>query len=184
MRKTLLAAFISASVFTLPAFAQVSLGGAGHVGGGVSAGGALNGAMRAPGRLATPAEPSLHRVDRQTRHAARHATEQTGSTLDRHGKVDIDRSADGSARADVAGAHAHANAGAHADGAVDAGAAADHAADTSRGVGRQVSDSAHSAIDSSERTAGSVGDAARQTATGNSIGADARIRAKDDGRSH
>jgi Spy/CpxP family protein refolding chaperone len=186
MRKTLLAAFISASVFALPAFAQVSLGGAGHAGGGVAvgAGGALNGAMRAPGQLGAQAEPTLHRVDRQTRHAVRHATAQTRSTLNRHDKADLDDSADGSAHADAMGTHVRANAGADAHGSVDAGAAADHAVDTSRGVGRQVRHSAHSAIDEADRTSGSVGEAVRQTATENSVGADAKIRAKANAHGH
>ena len=184
MRKTLLAALIGASVFAvLPALAQVSLGGAGHVGAGVTAG--ANGAVGATaGQVGTRAGDALQRADRQTRHAADRTMERSHRTLDRHGRADADLGAQGSAAAATGDHRADANAGVRAGASVDAGAAADHASDTARGIGGQVSDSAHTAIDSTSRTAGSVGDAVRQTATGTSVGADAKVRAKADGHGH
>ena len=186
MRKTLLAAFISASVFALPAFAQVSLSGAGHLGGGVTggAGGALNGAMRGPAQLGAPTPPGLQ----QTRHHVRHTVDKTTgdahSTLERHGKVHADTDASGAARADAGDTHAHANAGVDADADVNSAAAADRASGSARGVGDQVSDTAHSAINSTERSAGTVGDAVHRSATESSVGADTKVRAKADAHGH
>lgn len=181
MQKTLLAAFIGASVFALPCFAQVSLGGAGRVGAGLNAGtGALNGAMRTPGQLEGQVEPTLRHADRHARHANRQATGQARSTLDRHGKADA--AVGGSASADAAGHHV--GTGAHRSADVDAGAMAQRATTTTRGVGHQVSDAAHAANERTDRTAGSVGDAARQSATSNSVGADAKVRAKADEHGH
>jgi hypothetical protein len=186
MRKTLLAAFIGASVVALPAFAQVSLGGAGRVGAGVTAspGSTLNGAMRAPGQVGMQAGQDLRRTDRQLRHSTRQASERTRSTLDRHGRADLDTRVNGAADADAHGNRLHANAGVEANAGVDAGAAAARAGSTGRGVGGQVRDSAHTAIDSADRSAGSVGDAVRQTATGSSVGADANVRARADEHGH
>jgi hypothetical protein len=184
MRKTLLAALIGASVFAvLPALAQVRLGGAGHVGAGVTAG--ANGAVGATaGQLGTRAGDTLQRADRQTRHAADRAMERSHSTLDRHARADADIDAQGSAAAGTGAHHAHANVGVRAGSGVHAGAATDHADGAARGIGDQVSDSAHTAIDSTGRTAGSVGDTVRRTATEGSVGADAKVRAKADGHGH
>ena len=182
MRKTLLAALIGASVFAvLPALAQVDLGGAGKVGAGVTAGagGALNGA---PGRLGPPAGQTLQRADRHARHAAGRATEPSRQRLDRHGKADVDAS--GSTAVRAGDRRARADADLRAGARVDAGAATDQAKGSARGVGNQVSDAAHTAIDSAGRTAGSVGDATRRTATESSVGADAKVRARADEHGH
>src|SRR5690349_14440833 len=97
MHKTLLAVLIGSSVFAvLPALAQVDLGGAGRIGAGVTAG-AGRAVSRTPAQLGTHADQSLQRADRHARHGARHATEQTRRTLDRHGRADIDAAASGSA---------------------------------------------------------------------------------------
>lgn len=184
MRKTLLAALIGASVFAvLPALAQVDLGAASQAGAGVSAGasGAVNGA---PGQLGAQPGQTLERADRHAHHATRHATEHTRRTLDRHGNADVDTTASGSAGARASDQRAHADVGVRAGARVDAGAASDQAASSTRGVGDQVSDTAHTAIDSAGRTAGSVGDATRQTATETSVGADAKVRAKADEHGH
>lgn len=184
MHKTLLAAVIGAGVFAaLPALAQVSLGGAGQVGAGVTAG--ANGALTgAPARLGTQAGQTLQRADRHARHATRRATEQTRHALDRHDRAEVDTTARGSAGVHAGDQRADANAGVRAGAAVDAGAAADRTQNAARGVGEQVSDSAHAAIGSTQRTAGSVGDAASRTATGTSVGADAKVRAKTDAHGH
>jgi hypothetical protein len=111
----------------------------------------------------------LQRTDRDARHATRRTTDRADRTLDRHGRIVVDAGASGSA-----GARA----------GIDAARAADRAGSTTRGIGDQVSDSAHAAIDSADRTAGSVGHAARRTATGSSLGAETRVRAKADGHGH
>ncbi|HET6805950.1 MAG TPA: hypothetical protein VFH59_10975 [Frateuria sp.] len=184
MRKTLLAAVIGAGVFAvLPALAQVSLGGAGRVGAGLTGG--ASGALGAtPGQLAVRPGQTLQRADRHVRHTTRHATAQTHRTLDRHGQADVDTAARGSAGIRAGDHRADADAGVRTGASVDAGAAADRTAATARGVGDQVSDRVHTAAGSAERTAGSVGDAARRTATGNSVGADARVRAQADEHGH
>jgi hypothetical protein len=186
MHKTLLAALIGASVFALPAFAQVHLGGGGHAGGSLTAGagGALHGTAGTPGQLGAQTRPALDRVDRQSRRATRDADARTRATLDRRATVEAAPSVDGSAHAQAGDTQAHAHADARANARVDAGAAADHAADTSRGVGQQVSSDVHSAIGSADRTAGSVGDTARQSATESSVGADAKVRARADAHGH
>lgn len=187
MRKTLLAAFISASVFALPAFAQVRLGGAGHLGGGVTggAGGTLNGAMRGPGQLGAPVPPpSLQQARRHAHHTAAKATGDAHSTLERHGKAHVDTAAGGTAHADTGSTRAHANADVDAGADVDAPPAADRATGSGRGVGDQVSDTAHSASDSTERSAGTVGDAVKRSATEESVGADTKVRAKADAHGH
>ncbi|MBP1475304.1 hypothetical protein J7I44_13400 [Frateuria sp. MAH-13] len=180
MRKTLLAAVMGAGVFAiLPALAQVSLGGAGRVGAGVTAG--ANGALTgAPGRLGTQAGQTMQRADRH----ARHVTDQTRRTLDRHDRVEVDTTARGSAGVRAGDQHTAANAGIHAGAAVDTGAATARARGTARGVGGPVSDRAHAAVDSTQRTAGSVGEAARRTATGTSTGADAKVSGRADTHGH
>jgi hypothetical protein len=186
MHKTLLAALIGASVFALPAFAQVHLGGGGHAGGSLTArtGGALPGAAGTPGQLSAQTRSSLDRLDRQSHRTARDADARTRATLDRRATVEAAPSVDGSAHAQAGDTQAHAHADARANARVDAGAAADHAADTSRGVGQQVSSEVHSAIGSADRTADSVGDTARQSATESSVGADAKVRARADAHGH
>lgn len=182
MRKTLLAALIGASVFAvLPALAQVRLGGAGQVGAGATAAGrGTVGAVAGPAGIR--AGDALQRADRRTRRAADQATGRSHRPLDRRGGAEANLDAQGSAAA--GGRHAHAHAGVRAGAGVDAGAAADHASGAARGIGGQVSDSAHAAIDGTGRTAGSVGDAVRRTATGRSVGADAEVRARTGGRGH
>lgn len=185
MHKTLLAALISASVFALPALAQVSLGGAGHLGGSVApnAGGAMNGAVRAPGQLGAPVAPGLPQTRHHVPRTAEHATGRADSTLGRNRKADVDARASGSARANAGGTSARANTAVNASTDVDA-AAAGRAAGTARSVGDRVSDTAHAATDSTRRNAGTVGDAVRHSATESPVGADAKVRARADAHGH
>ena len=179
MHKTLLAALIGASVFAvLPALAQVGLRGAGQVGAGVSA--SANGALAAPGQVATHADQALQRTDRRARHATRQAAGRTRGTLDRHPGAHADVGAKGAADVDAGNHRAHANARVHTGASVDAGAAVDRASGTAQNVGDQAGDSAHAAIDRTGRAT----DAAGRTATGTSVGADAKVRAKADEHGH
>lgn len=183
MRKTLIAAFVSASVFALPTFAmaQVSLGGAAHAGAGLSPG--AGGALRGAGRIDAGAGQALPPLQRQVRHTAGQATRHAG-TLTPPARADLDAAASSSTGADAAGADMHAGAGVDAHVDADARPARERAADASRGVGDEVRTTAHDAIDSTHRSAGSVGDAVRQTATESSVGADAKVRAKADEHGH
>lgn len=181
MRKTLLAVLVGASVFGLPALAQVRLGGAGHVGGSVASG-ASHGAMRAPDPLGAPAAPDLPQTRHHVSHATGRAAGRAHSPLPPHPNTDAE--AGSSAHVDAGHTHAQANADVDAGARVDAAAAADRASGTARGVGDGVSDTAHSAVGATDRTAGSVSDAVRPVATGRSVGADAKVRAKADAHGH
>lgn len=171
MYKPLLAALIvGTSALSIPAFAQVHLGGAAQVGTGVNAAAAVPGAMHAADQTGTRANQTLHRADQR----ARHVTRRT---------VDKGRSSVGNANVDAAGSMnggmANTKAGANVD--IGAGVNATNAAGNvgipGQGVGGDVRDTAHSAIRATDRSAGSVGNAVRQTATGQSVGADAKVDA-------
>jgi hypothetical protein len=183
MHKTMLAALIvGASALSIPAFAQVHLGGAGQAGARVNAGAAVPGAMHAADTTGMRAAQNLPRVDHRAKHTTHKIGDKTRSTVDDHGSANAN--ADGS----MNGGTAHTNAGANAN--VDTGAGIDtantagKAGAAGRGVGGDVRDTAHSAIQATDRTAGSVGDAVKQTATGQSVGADAKVDAKAAAHGH
>lgn len=182
MRKTLIAAFVSASVFAFPALAmQVHLGGATHAGAGLSPGG--GGALRGAGRLDAGATQALPPLQRQVHHTAGQVTRHADrSALPE--RADLDAATSSSTGAQAAGAEMHAGAGVDAHVDADAKPAQERAADASRGVGDQVHRTAHDAIESTHRSAGSVGDAVRQSATETSVGADAKLRARADEHGH
>jgi hypothetical protein len=165
MHKTMLAALIvGASALGIPAFAQVHPGAAAQVGAGANAAAAAPGAMRS--------------ADQRARHVTHRAADRNGST--------DDASAHADAAGSMNGGMANTNAGANVD--IGAGVNATNAAGNvgipGQGVGDDVSDTAHSAIGATDRSAGSVGHAVRQTATGQSVGADAKVDAKAAAHGH
>ncbi len=177
MHKTMLAALIVAtSALTVPAFAQVNLGGAAHVGAGVNAGVAGPSAMHAVDQTGTQAAQTLRRTDHQTRHMTHKAVDKTRSTVTDNDSTHVGANAGGSAGA--GDTHADANANVDAGAGIDTANTAGKAGAAGQGVGGEVRDAAHSAIQATDRTAGSVGDAVKQTATGQSVGADAQVDAK------
>jgi len=158
MRKTMLSVLvIGASVFTASAFAQANLGAAARVGGGahVSAPGAMHTADQATMRT----ERSLQRTDSRLKHHARKTVDKTHSTVGNHANANANANASGSL--DAGDSHADANANVDAGAGLDTAATAGKAGEMGQGVGGDVRDAAHSAIQSSDRTAGAVGDAVK-----------------------
>lgn len=176
MRKTLLALTIGASVLAIPAFAQVHLGGAAqtglHAGASLPAGAAVQDTMRTMGQAGTRASDTVREAGRRTRHTTRRAMRRSGSAVS--GDADIDANA--SARTSGPGAHAGIG--------LNTAATAGKAGENGQGVGGDVRDTAHSAIQAADRTAGSVGDTVRSAAAGTSAGADARVNAEGSSHGH
>jgi hypothetical protein len=174
MHKTMLAALIvGASALSIPAFAQVRLGGAAQVGAGANAAAAAPGAMHTADQTGMRAAQTLHRADQRARHVTRRAVDRSRSTVNNNASANVD------AAGSMNGGMANTNAGANVD--IGAGVNATNAAGNvgipGQGVGGDVRDTAHSAIGATDRSAGSVGNAVRQTATGQSVGADAKVDA-------
>lgn len=179
MHKTMLAALIVAtSALSIPAFAQVHVGGVGHVGAGVNAGAAVPNAMPSAMHTIDQTEAQTTRTLRHTKHMTHKAVDQTRSTITDNGSADAGMNASGSAGAGAGGTHAGANANLDTGAGIDTANTAGKAGEAGQGVGGAVRDAAHSAIQSTDRTAGSVGTAVRQTATEQSVGADAKVDAK------
>lgn len=179
MHKTMLAALIVAtSALSIPAFAQVNLGGAAHLGAGVNAGAAVPSAMHTVDQTGAQATQTLRRVDHQTRHMTHKAVDKTRSTVTNNGSANAGVNAGGSAGAGAGDTHADANANVDAGAGIDTANTAGKVGAAGQGVGGDVRDAAHSAIQATDRTAGSVGDAIKQTATSQSVGADAKVDAK------
>jgi hypothetical protein len=160
MRKTLLSALvIGASVFTVSAFAQVSLGGAARVDAGAHAGVAAPGAMHAADQATAQTERTLHRTDSHMKHQTRKARDMTRSTVNDNANAHANANANGAIGAGAGGSHAGANANVDTGAGLDTAATAGKAGDLGQGVGGDVRDAAHSTIQSADRAAGSVGDA-------------------------
>jgi hypothetical protein len=181
MHKTMLAALIVAtSALSIPAFAQVHVGGvvggAGHVGAGVNAGTAMPSAMHTADQTIDQANQTMRRADRQTKHMTHKAVDQTRSAITDNGSANAGMNASGSAGASTGDTHAGANVDTGAG--IDTANTAGKAGEAGQGVGGAVRDTAHSAIQATDRTAGSVGTAVKQTATEQSVGADAKVDAK------
>jgi hypothetical protein len=178
MRKTTLAILVASAVVAAPAFAQVSLGGAGRAGAGLGAGvGAGLQPMQSASQLGNRTGRDLEQTDRRLHHSARSTDQQSRAALRHHGKADADMHAQGHAGANAGGNHAQANADTHAAVGVDAGAAADRVGATSRGAGRQASDTAHSTLARGEHEAHAVG-AQAQRAADQPVRVDAHAGAK------
>jgi len=173
MRKTMLAVLVASAVLAAPAFAQVSLGGAGRVGAGVGAG---LPPMPSAGQLGNQTGRQLDQTDRRLHRSVRSADQHSHATLRNHGKADADLHAQGHAAAGAGDHHAQANADTHAAVGVDAEAAADRAAATSRGAGRQANDTAHSTLARGEHEAHAAGAQAEQAAD-QPVGVDAHAGA-------
>jgi len=179
MHKTMLAALVvAASAFTIPAFAQVDLGGSAHVGAGVNAGAAVPSAVHAVDQTGAQATQTLRRADHQAKHITHKAVDKTRSTVTDNDSANAGVNAGGSVGAGTGDTHADANANVDAGAGIDTANTAGKAGAAGQGVGGEVRDAAHSAIQATDRTAGSVGDAVKQTATGQSVGANAKVDAK------
>jgi len=166
MHKTMLAALIVAtSALSVPALAQVSLGGAAQVDAGARVNTAASNAAHTAGQTTAQTEQALHRTDSHAKHRTRKAVDKTRSTVNDHANANANANASGTIGAGAGDSHANAGAG------LDTAATAGKAGETGLGVGGDVRDAAHSAIQSTDRSAGSVGNAVQRTATGQSVGA-------------
>ncbi|MHB1272929.1 MAG: hypothetical protein ACYCZD_09215 [Rhodanobacter sp.] len=179
MHKTMLAAFITAAtVLSVPAFAQVHLGGAiggaGQIGASVPAGDTLPSAMHTVDQVGSRAGNTMSRADQQIRHTASRTAGKTRAAASNGGQASASLDANASAHASAAGTNGDANASMDKSAGLDTAALAGQAGQAGqagRGVGGEVRDAAHSAIQSSDRTAGSVGDAMKGiNASGNANG--------------
>jgi hypothetical protein len=160
MRKTILSALvIGASVFTVSAFAQANLGGAARVGAGAHVGAAAPSAMHTVGQTTAQTEQTLHRTDSHVKHRTRKAVDKTRSTVNDHANANANANANGTIGAGAGDSHAGANANVDTGAGLDTAATAGRAGEMGQGVGGDVRDTAHSAIQSTDRAAGSVGDA-------------------------
>jgi hypothetical protein len=185
MRKTMLTAlFVGASVFTVSAFAQAHGGGAARIGGGAHMGAAVPSAMQAVGPTTAQTAQTLQRTDTQVKRHTRQATDKTRPTVNDHANANANANADGTIGAGAGDAHAGANAGVDTGAGLDTAASAGKAGEMGQGVGGEVRDAAHTAIQSSDRTAGSVGDAVRQTNSSQSTDASLKANAKAGERGH
>ena len=183
MRKTILSALvIGASVFTVSAFAQANLGGAARVGAGAHVGATAPSAMHTVGQATAQTEQTLHRTDSHVKRRARKAVDKTRSTVNDHANANANANASGTIGAGAGDSHAGANVEAGAG--LDTAATAGKAGEMGQGVGGDVRDAAHSAIQSTDRSAGSVGNAVQQTATGQSVGAGVKADASAGAHGH
>jgi hypothetical protein len=188
MRKTLLASIVCASVFAVPAFAQVNLGGAAqvgtHAGAGLPLGAPVHDSMDMANPMGTRAGSSVRGLNQHARHATDRTLHRTATTTHR----ETDAVTGSSARTDASASTRAGDSSAHADVGLNTADAAGAAGDAGRGVDGHVRDATHSAIQSSNRTAGSVGDAARSAAdnarSSDPVGADADVKAKGSVRGH
>lgn len=181
MHKTMLAALIvAASALTIPAFAQVNLGGATQVGAGVNAGAAVPNAMHTVDQTGAQTMQTLHRADHKAKRMTHKAVDTTRATAKKSGSADVGVNANSSVSSGAdstnAGADTHAQGGASVDNV--AATAFNQASRTGQSIGDQASDAAHSAVQTTGNTAGSVSNTVNQTATGQSVGADAKVNAK------
>lgn len=183
MHKTMLAALIVAtSALSVPALAQVNLGGAAQVGAGAHVGTAAPNAMHTVGQTTAQTEQTLHRTDSHVKHRTRRAVDKTRSTVNDNANTNANANANGTIGAGAGDTHANANVDAGAG--LDTAATAGKAGDMGQGVGGDVRDAAHSAIQSTDRSAGSVGNAVQQTATGQSVGAGVKTDASAGAHGH
>lgn len=174
MRKTMLTALVlGASVFTASAFAQASLGGAAQVGAGVHAGAAAPSAMHTVGQTTAQTEQTLHRANSHVKHATHKVADKTASTVN----DDANANANGTIGAGAGDSHANANANVDAGEGLDTADTAGKAGDKGQGVGGEVRDAAHSAIQSTDRTAGSVGNAVKDINASGNVGASGNANA-------
>ncbi len=170
MRKTMLSVLvIGASVFTASAFAQAHLGGAAQVGASAHVGAAAPSALHAVGQTTAQTERRLQRTDSRLKRHTRKAVDTSRSSTDDH--ADADANANGTIGAGADDSHADANANVEAGAGLDTAATAGKAGEMGQGVGGDVRDAAHTAIQSTDRAAGSVGDAVKGVNASGNVGA-------------
>lgn len=156
MRKTVIATIVATSfALSIPAFAQVAVGGSGRLGVGVHTGGLTHSAMQATEHTGMQADQTLQHTTRHVRHAGHRAENAVDSR--NHARMNAHTNASIHAGAAGTNAHTSANMGA----GLDTSAAAGKAGEAGRGVGGQVRDTTHQVLQSGEHTAGAVGDAVK-----------------------
>lgn len=182
MHKTMLAALIvGASALTIPAFAQVNLGGAGQVGAHVSAGAAVHDTMHATDQVDAKAVDTTRTIGHKARHATHKVADKAKSEVNENGKANASVNANASTKTDAAGANGEADANVNAGAGLDTAATAGKAGEAGKGVGGEVRNAAHSAIQSTHRTAGSVGNAVKDTSASGAVDADAKASGEANG---
>lgn len=185
MRKIVLSALVlGASVLTASAFAQVNLGGAAQVGADVHAGAAIPDAMHAAGQTTAQTEQTLHRAGSHMKHKAHKVADKTASTANDNTDTNANANANGAIGAGAGDSHASANANVDAGEGIDTAATAGKAGDMGRGVGGDVRDAAHSAIQSTDRAAGSVGDAVKGLNASGNAGASGKASGNANANAH
>jgi hypothetical protein len=176
MRKTMLSVLvIGASVFTASAFGQAHLGGAAEVGASAHVGAAAPSALHALDQTTAQTERRVQRTDSRLKRHTRKTVDTGRSSADDH--ADADANANGTIGAAAGDSHADANANVEAGAGLDTAATAGKAGEMGQGVGGDVRDAAHTAIQSTDRAAGSVGDAVKGVNTSGNAGASGNANA-------
>lgn len=185
MHKTMLTALlVGASVFTVSAFAQVHVGGAARIGGGAQMGAAAPSTMQALGQATAQTARTAQSTDSQLKRHTRRTTDETRATVNDHANTHANANANGTIGAGAGDMHAGANANVDTGAGLDTAATAGKAGAMGQGVGGEVRDAAHTAIQSTDRTAGSVGDAVQSTSNGQPADAAVKANAKAGVRGH
>jgi hypothetical protein len=158
MRKTMLVAFFGvAGVLAAPAFAQVAVGGAAHLGANARTGGLVQNTLQTTAqttdRVGTRTDDALRRAHR----AGRRTADTARSRANAHAGADADLST--GAGASAAGTRAGASGDVRARANLDTTPAVNRAAATGHAVGSAVRDTAHSAVRTGTRAANAAGDA-------------------------
>lgn len=179
MNKTMLAALIvGASALSVPALAQVNLGGGAQVGAAANTGAVVPGAVHAVDQTGSQATQAVHRADSKARHISHRAADRTRSTMDRDGKADAHVGMSGSVDAGKGNPHAGAHAGTRVDASVDAGATSGEAIQAGQEAGERASDATHSALRRTGEQAGSVRNTLSPPAGAEPVDADAAAKAR------
>lgn len=185
MHKTMLAALIvGASALSVPAFAQVNLGGAAQVGAGATTGAVVPHAMQPINQTRAQTAQTQHRADRQTKRMTHTTAGRTRSAIDHNGHANAGIAMGDSIDASTGSTHPSATTGARVDAGVDAGSAADQADQTGQRIGHQASDTTHAAMQTTDRAAGSTGNTVNQTRSGQAVDADANVRVEAAAHGH
>ncbi|MEY2150120.1 MULTISPECIES: hypothetical protein [Rhodanobacter] len=166
MRKTVIATIVATSfALSIPAFAQVAVGGGGRLGVGVQTGGLTHSAMQTAGHAGMQADQTLQ----HTAHRARHATHRAENAAHSRSHARVDTRTNASIHAGAAGANTDTSASMGAG--LDTSAAAGKAGAAGRSAAGQVRDTTHQALQSGEHTAGAIGHAAKGIHAGGSASA-------------
>lgn len=163
MRKILLASLVaSASALSVPAFAQLNLGGAAQVEGGAQVSAPVRGTLQTVDRVGMRAD---HAARQGVDHARRTSQRASAATDGVHANADVHAHANTSPRAETAGSAVRTNADVDARAELNPSATTHRAGDAAREVSGRARNATRSTLRSIDHTAGRTGTAARDAAS-------------------